>query len=805
LSEDEGGDTTDAEEATEIAPVNTTEAAEEESRQHGDTHRNYGAHSNPIKVDSDIQSQSKRHDLLKPPEARDWARRYTEEGRDKASFVTAREQQQSPPAQGSELPPSEIEGDGNAGPSVPVEVDSNAGERKPKVSMDEGSPARSSIPTGDSSVHPSANTNSAASLLPHRGKTDIRSKASHSSKSPLQHQEPEAHLDEDDPYQPQKRGITFNLAENVTNQQDKMQARLKRVQSRTSSHRFRRGNVRDGEIIKVEKMLVQVNSTIQTLPPDYDENDSLKTESRTVEKWREFVVVCRQTEDEDANFTLQMYKTRVIPEVEKKDVKKKSTHDIPLHHKTTRVNLYSSLDKTVVIWHPYKKKTMIYIIRPRSSAHSVEWYTFLREVLGWNRPSTVQINVPDLSVSLRIEKPFEQLEASRVAIQKTDGDDAALMRTMVEEQAVARRLINKSMTMLDDFPEWANVLDAWSKTEKMGLAWKRYDRLEWVHGVNEQKMYGTMAMQQSHDLELRPKQHYPTRVESVGGESIREPPPVEGFLVRLTSQKGNHQRFGKMFFKRLYFSTHNQYLCFCRPAKASPPPPPKLPSKRGSSIPTANEIVEQSPLIFSVTPFALQDGQISWLKSGNPEYIRRHDQAACDENQRNAKMVSDTDGFVNLCKVVEVRSVVRGASPADPNIEEGPDVEFHQEVTDTRRDDGATDQFDDNRTFELLLHNGLVMRLQAYNEETKAEWMKRLKDLVQYWKLRIAADMELFKTIRRINLERLNIDEQMEATIGQFAKKWEVSRSAASPQLYHMCGISCCRSILVGLAIPVHG
>jgi hypothetical protein len=41
----------------------------------------------------------------------------------------------------------------------------------------------------------------------------------------------------------------------------------------------------------------------------------------------------------------------------------------------------------------------------------------------------------------------------------------------------------------------------------------------------------------------------------------------------------------------------------------------------------------------------------------------------------------------------------------------------------------------------------------------------------------------------------LNVDEEMEAIIGQFAKKWEVNRSEASPELYNMCGISSCRGI----------
>lgn len=33
--------------------------------------------------------------------------------------------------------------------------------------------------------------------------------------------------------------------------------------------------------------------------------------------------------------------------------------------------------------------------------------------------------------------------------------------------------------------------------------------------------------------------------------------------------------------------------------------------------------------------------------------------------------------------------------------------------------------------------------------------------------------------------------------MGQFAQKWEVSRAEASPQLFHMCGISDCRAIKV--------
>ena len=136
-----------------------------------------------------------------------------------------------------------------------------------------------------------------------------------------------------------------------------------------------------------------------------------------------------------------------------------------------------------------------------------------------------------------------------------------------------------------------------------------------------------------------------------------------------------------------------------------------------------------------------------------------------------------------------------GAHPVDENLSSGSDVDFHQSVSDTRREDGATKSIDDGRVFELVLDNGLIVRLQAYDQNTRNEWITRLRKLVKYWKLRTIADMDLFKSVRQANLFVLNIDEEMEAMAGQFARKWEVQRSEASPQIHHMCGIGACRSI----------
>jgi hypothetical protein len=106
--------------------------------------------------------------------------------------------------------------------------------------------------------------------------------------------------------------VRFNIpGEDGVGHKDKdMKLRLAELSRRRSLRRDRR-KVRDGEIIKMEKMLVRVESTLYQVPDGYDENESMKITTRTVEKWREFVVVCRERESEEASLSLQFYKSRV--------------------------------------------------------------------------------------------------------------------------------------------------------------------------------------------------------------------------------------------------------------------------------------------------------------------------------------------------------------------------------------------------------------------------------------------------------------------------------------------------------------
>ena len=337
--------------------------------------------------------------------------------------------------------------------------------------------------------------------------------------------------------------------------------------------------------------------------------------------------------------------------------------------------------------------------------------------MGWRRASELQINIPDMKLSARIANPFEKLEASQNEVQEADDTEEAMLKTMQEEQAVAAALVRRCLDELGEAPEWADVLQSWIRDQRIGLAWKRYDRLEWIHGANERKMYGTIAMLKSHDLELRPKTHYPTTaVTRKKHKTLTEPVPVEGFLIRLTGQRGRAKRLGLMYHKQLYFASHDQFLVFSRPTKVTPPPPPKLPASTNATVPDAQTVVDKIPASWAVNPFPVKDARIEWLlegHSGTPETRRLHDEDAADESERKGQNLLNCDGYVNLADVVKVRKARLGASPADEDLEEGSDVDFDEDIDDSTRDDGSTRDIDIDRTFELVMKNGLIIRLQV--------------------------------------------------------------------------------------------
>jgi hypothetical protein len=133
--------------------------------------------------------------------------------------------------------------------------------------------------------------------------------------------------------------------------------------------------------------------------------------------------------------------------------------------------------------------------------------------------------------------------------------------------------------------------------------------------------------------------HYPTQVRLGVEKRLAEPVPIEGFLIRLTAATGRQVRFGKLFFKRLYFTSHDNLLFFCSPSKAAPPPPPQFqqrPTSEDEEIST-NEM----PVMWASCPYRLNPARkIQWLESAKtPDEAEWYDEKAQVEYDRCVKMV----------------------------------------------------------------------------------------------------------------------------------------------------------------------
>ena len=187
---------------------------------------------------------------------------------------------------------------------------------------------------------------------------------------------------------------------------------------------------------------------------------------------------------------------------------------------------------------------------------------------------------------------------------------------------------------------------------------------------------------------------------------MTEPCAVEGFLIRLSSSKGRQERLGRLFQKRLYFMTHDRFLFFCRPSKAMPPAPPKS-LLRGGVLPPPEELGKEIPLIYGVTPYCLdEDGRIQWLEAGAPELFERKDYEAYAEAERKVNLLLQSEGIVDLTEVVEVRRVIPGgdggSATGDAHWDDRTPATPYSEV-----------EQDDEKSFEILLENKLVLKLQV--------------------------------------------------------------------------------------------
>lgn len=106
--------------------------------------------------------------------------------------------------------------------------------------------------------------------------------------------------------------VKFEIPEDSKRQAVHFKAKRAQMTIQRAGTKLRRKSIKDGLVVKMERMLVRVDAADE-VPEDFDENVNQRVVSRVKDKWREYMIVCRHSHTDEADFLLQLYKTRVSP------------------------------------------------------------------------------------------------------------------------------------------------------------------------------------------------------------------------------------------------------------------------------------------------------------------------------------------------------------------------------------------------------------------------------------------------------------------------------------------------------------
>ncbi|RHZ67772.1 hypothetical protein Glove_299g29 [Diversispora epigaea] len=439
----------------------------------------------------------------------------------------------------------------------------------------------------------------------------------------------------------------------------------------------------------------------------------------------------------------------------------------------TRFTSYSTLDFTLILTNPTEDGKKVIIIRPGTNSLSVEWYRILKGLFSFKKiPKMCEVNVPDIDV--------------RIQIPLIDEEQANKLTAKEVTKVVSNELM--------EVEGWEDVLKN-NKNNDLRLCWKRYDRLEWIDWKKGEKNENRLLncpqfIEGTHQLQIRFAQHYPSSVKLCDGSTMIEPPPIEGYLVRITNNKGK-----KKHSKRLYFTTHDYYLFFLKSFDASPPPPPPPPNNIASinefhnnnknnnnnnnnnnknNNNNSRDSIYQHPIIYSIAP------HLQGLYQNSDTFMKTN-------SKRIVKQIIHARGFIDLTQVVNIRPyTITNGNENNNNNNFDEDCHHHSHVENEIKGKVGL--------FELIMENGTTNILQAYSIETMNEWIKRLNELIKYWKARIADDIQIRVNMFNANKDNLEEDDEIASIRSDgLHEQFNNFKSYVNPIIWNWCILDGCR------------
>lgn len=341
-------------------------------------------------------------------------------------------------------------------------------------------------------------------------------------------------------------------------------------------------------------------------------------------------------------------------------------------------------------------------------------------------------------------------------------------------------------------------------------------------------------------------------MRTVSGESLDEPPAVEGYLWRVKPVSGA--------LTRLYLTTHDGHAFICRSSRAYPPDRhlataandtldmriPRTAAQAGAGIekPRHKGVRRAFDRLLGREKSVRREETMANLRQQVMETVTtfattaeevqaRIDAYRAFEKRRQFEQINGADGYVDLRDIRAIRRVGDGlmrrpsfedkraaprsksakseahsATGSGAKVEEdaanagSDEEEFSDGEADVGGEEGLAASKDraalrQMRQFEVVMKNGRSTRFETYSKQVAREWIDRLSDLARYWKRREKVDA----------LELMNVSGFDPALIHRHKQERSNPRSLSltpdmdtiAPMLgslWHWCAIQGCRGII---------
>lgn len=308
------------------------------------------------------------------------------------------------------------------------------------------------------------------------------------------------------------------------------------------------------------------------------------------------------------------------------------------------------------------------------------------------RPDWCEVYIPLLDLTVNL--PLQNIK-NNAMITMTDVKDTVIAVLEEGGEELTDRLIESHKELKEN-----------CCIEDFGLCWTSHGRAEWIYwrhsssdpNIRIDRVICPQNIENTHRLELRLIQHTPHDIV-LPDVTLKEPPPVEGFLTHVSDF------FGSLIVKQQqrktgYFASFDHYLFYIPPNKVTAP-------DTACFIDELHCNSKSQPFVAAISPYT--NNVAVELK----------------ENERRMKLMREAKGLVDLTDV----SYVRRTFASSPEMDESHISEYSQMNL-------IKNEHRQKPCLELIMENGVQIKLEAYSSETCDLWVNYLSQLIVYWKAR---------------------------------------------------------------------